>query len=589
MYKHITQHQPKFLPFGFKLLISYLILIILPVVILGYTANAILVESMLTQTRNNLQGTLSQMRDNVRYKLEDTERIADMLYYDETLALNLMRYEEGWISYETTSTILLPKFRQAVESTNQKLWLSVYLRDMTLPEIYYDSGEIDMLSVKQKYFDVYHIDRIQEESWYTDFPHEEYGKTQRWAQVDDDDKWGRISLLRRLVNTMDPLNLKEIGFMRGSVYISELFESLDYNKIGPGSVLQVVDQNGRKMFTSSEAVINGQSTDTYESRSGNLLIEEQIPELGWTMNAYVPQDLLDIGVQKVNRTTLLICLLFIALISAVAWYISRFISKRFAKVISVLTMFQQGDFHKRIHYKGNDEFSIIANALNKMGEQTEHLIEEVYETNLKKKQAELESLQAQINPHFLYNTLSSISRLAKFGRVEQQHQMIMNLAKFYRLTLNDGRTMISVYHELEQVKAYLDIQKVKYGDRLDVDFVVDLDILRNMTIKLIIQPFIENSLEHAWVGDRIYIRIVGERRGDHMIFQIIDDGVGMKPDRSSMLLQTQEGRQKGYGILNVHQRIQLSFGDEYGVSIFSKPGIGTHILITIPIQRKNDI
>lgn len=128
-------------------------------------------------------------------------------------------------------------------------------------------------------------------------------------------------------------------------------------------------------------------------------------------------------------------------------------------MISVLTMFQQGDFHKRIAYKGNDEFAIIADALNRMGEQTERLIEEVYETNLKKKQAELESLQAQINPHFLYNTLSSISRLAKFGRVEQQHQMIMNLAKFYRLTLNDGRTIISIHDELDQVKAYLDIQK----------------------------------------------------------------------------------------------------------------------------------
>lgn len=174
MYKYNT----KFLPFGWKLLISYLVLIILPVAILGFTANAILVESMLTQTRNNLQGTLSQMRDNVRYKLEDTERIADMLYYDETLALNLMRYEEGWISYETTSTILLPKFRQAVESTNQNLWLSVYLKDDNLPEIYYDSGDIDLLRVKQQYFDVYHISRIQNEDWYKNFPKEQYGKTQ---------------------------------------------------------------------------------------------------------------------------------------------------------------------------------------------------------------------------------------------------------------------------------------------------------------------------------------------------------------------------------------------------------------------------
>lgn len=585
MYKYNT----KFLPFGWKLLISYLVLIILPVAILGFTANAILVESMLTQTRNNLQGTLSQMRDNVRYKLEDTERIADMLYYDETLALNLMRYEEGWISYETTSTILLPKFRQAVESTNQNLWLSVYLKDDKLPEIYYDSGDIDLLRVKQQYFDVYHISRIQNEDWYKNFPKEQYGKTQSWSQVDDDSKFGRISLLRRLVNTMNPLDLKEIGFVRGSVYLSDLFASLDYNKIGSGSLLQVVDQGDIIMYSSGELQTEKHSRQPLESRSNHLLISEQLPELGWTINAYVPQDLLEIGVQKVNQMTLFISLLFVILISAVAGYISRFFSRRFAKVISVLTMFQQGDFHKRIAYKGNDEFAIIADALNRMGEQTERLIEEVYETNLKKKQAELESLQAQINPHFLYNTLSSISRLAKFGRVEQQHQMIMNLAKFYRLTLNDGRTIISIHDELDQVRAYLDIQKVKYGDRLDVDYSIDPEILKLNTIKLIFQPFIENALEHAWVGDRIYIRVIGELKDEHILFQIIDDGVGMKAAYAAELLQSRDERQKGYGILNVHRRIQLSFGDEYGVSIYSRPGLGTNISITIPIQAKNDI
>ncbi|WP_225229035.1 sensor histidine kinase [Paenibacillus gallinarum] len=477
MYKRMNQ-SAKFLPFGWKLFISYLVFIILPVVILGYTANSILVDSMRTQTITNLQGTLAQMRDNVSYKLRDTERISDMLYYDEALALSLRSSEEGWISYEKTSTTLLPKFRQAVESTNQKLWLSIYLRDPNLPEVYYDAGPVDLLKVKDKYFDVYHINRIQFEEWYRSFPPEKYGKTMKWSQVDDDEQFERISLLRRLVNTLDPLDLKEIGFIRGSIYLSELFESMDYNKIGPGSMIEVVDQNGQKMYATSDLNAEGHHAKRNESASSELIIHEEIPELDWTITAYVPQGILGKGVQKVTQITLLICFLFVVLISAVASYFSRYISKRFSKLISVLVMFQQGDYHKRIHYKGTDEFTLIADALNKMGEQTEHLIGEVYETNLKNKQAELESLQAQINPHFLYNTLSSISRLAKFGRVEQQHEMVMNLAKFYRLTLNDGKTIISIYKELEQVQAYLDIQKVKYGDRMEVDFNIDPDLLR---------------------------------------------------------------------------------------------------------------
>lgn len=588
MYKLMNQGA-KFLPFGWKLFISYLVLIILPVVILGYTANSILVDSMRTQTITNLRGTLAQMRDNVSYKLRDTERISDMLYYDETLALSLRRSEEGWISYEKTSTILLPKFRQAVESTNQKLWLSIYLRDPNLPEVYYDSGPVDLLKMKDKYFDVYHINRIQFEDWYRSFPPEKYGKTMKWSQVDDDEQFGRISLLRRLVNTIDPLDLKEIGFTRGSIYLSELFESMDYNKIGPGSMIEVVDQNGQKMYATSSLNAEGHPVKRNESASSELIIHEEIPELDWTITAYVPQGILGKGVQKVTQITLLICVLFIVLISAVASYFSRYISKRFSKLISVLIMFQQGDYHKRIHYKGTDEFTLIADALNKMGAQTEHLIEEVYETNLKKKQAELESLQAQINPHFLYNTLSSISRLAKFGRVEQQHEMVMNLAKFYRLTLNDGQTIISIYKELEQVQAYLDIQKVKYGDRMEVDFNIDPDILGYETIKLILQPFIENALEHAWCGDRIYIRVTGEQLEGKVVFQIIDDGVGMKPQHAESLLEKDRNKQKGYGICNVHERIQLSFGEEFGVTIYSQLGIGTSITIIIPVQKKSGL
>ena len=366
MYKRMNQ-SAKFLPFGWKLFISYLVFIILPVVILGYTANSILVDSMRTQTITNLQGTLAQMRDNVSYKLRDTERISDMLYYDEALALSLRSSEEGWISYETTSTTLLPKFRQAVESTNQKLWLSIYLRDPNLPEVYYDAGPVDLLKVKGKYFDVYHINRIQFEDWYRSFPPEKYGKTMKWSQVDDDEQFERISLLRRLVNTLDPLDLKEIGFIRGSIYLSELFESMDYNKIGPGSMIEVVDQNGQKMYASRDLNAEGHPVKRNESASSELIIHEEIPELDWTITAYVPQGILEKGVQRVTQITLFICILFIVLISAVASYFSRYISKRFSKLISVLVMFQQGDYHKRIHYKGTDEFTLIADALNKMG------------------------------------------------------------------------------------------------------------------------------------------------------------------------------------------------------------------------------
>lgn len=593
-----------FLPFGVKLFISYLVLIIVPIFIFGYIANTILVNSYREQMNTNLTGTLKQIRDNIAYKMEDTQRLSELLYFDESMPLELMRYEEGWVSYQTTKKLLIPKFRQVTDSSNLRIWMSIYLKNETLPEIYNaDPPGTDPLT-RGNHWDLYHLNRIENKPWYADFPSEEYGKTVVWRQVEDDDMFGRISLLRRLVDTRDPMKLETIGFIRISVYLSEIFRSVDAGKIGSGSMLSVSGEGGRRMFASGESglLLASEPGSKAEFDLGRYtMLEETLPELGWNLAAYVPNSVIEKDTRKVNLLTLIICLLSVGLISIVAYGVSRFFSRRVSKVVSVLQRFQQGDFHKRIHYRGNDEFTIIASSLNKLGEQTEHLIQEVYVTNLKKKEAELETLQAQINPHFLYNTLSSISRLAKFGQVDKQHQMVMNLAKFYRLSLNEGQTVISIYHEIEQAQAYIDIQQVKYGERMEVHFDIDPQIVRFMTVKLILQPFIENALQHAWRGDRIYIRVVGRMDAGtgSIVFQIIDDGSGITRERVEELSGSGSGpgagaagsgtsqQRKGYGIRNVNDRIKLYFGSDYGVSLYSRPGIGTCVTIRIPVQPRS--
>jgi two-component system sensor histidine kinase YesM len=221
-----------------------------------------------------------------------------------------------------------------------------------------------------------------------------------------------------------------------------------------------------------------------------------------------------------------------------------------------------------------------------MGQNTDQLIREVYITNIQKREAELTALQAQINPHFLYNTLSSISRLAQFGENDKLQEMVMALAKFYRLTLNEGRLAISIDNELQQAKAYIDIQKIKYKDRLDVSYRIDTDILHYDTIKLILQPFIENVIEHSWFGDnRIHLKLWAYRQDEDIIFKIIDDGIGMHP-KTIQDIFNKNGIQVGYGIRNVDERIKLQFGDSYGVTIASRQGIGTSVRIVIPAWVK---
>ncbi|TFE26990.1 sensor histidine kinase [Cohnella luojiensis] len=565
-------------------MLSYSVLIIIPVLLVGYIANSIFVSSIRVQTRSNIQGTLQLMMDNIAYKMEDTQRISDMIYYDDTLSRHLRHYEAGWVSYAATTKYLLPKFRTVLDATDRSLWLSFYLHNDTLPEIYSHYNQADPLMAKNQLFDLYHIKRIVDKDWYKEYPQETYGKTLQWKRIEDDEIYGRISLLRRAVD-INLVQIKEIGFARISVRLSDLFESVDFQKIGEGTTIFISDEHDRIVTSSGSPSL--QVGDLWkEANAGEqLVIRQALPGLGWDITALVPANLTERDTNKVRLLTLYICLGCFAVFSIAGIFISRFFSKRVKKIVTVLDSFQEGEFHKRILFKGNDEFTRISSALNEMGHNIGSLIREVYMTNLQKKEAELESLQAQINPHFLYNTLSSISRLAKFGEVDKLHQMVLDLAKFYRLSLNDGKNIISIYNELEQAKAYIDIQETKYGERMQVHYDIQTDIFAYDTLKLILQPFLENILEHAWCGDSINIRIIGSLEGQSVVFHIIDDGIGFHPETIKQILGSGDINRVGYGIRNVDKRIKLHYGKEYGVTIASKPGIGSTIRIVIPASR----
>ncbi|AJS61242.1 cache domain-containing sensor histidine kinase [Paenibacillus sp. IHBB 10380] len=585
MTAHKKEHH--YIPFGIKLMITYSLFIIIPVLLVGYAANMIFTNSIQEQTREINHGTLEQMKDNISYRIEDMSRISGMLYFDSNLAFYLRHLEEGWVSYEATTKQLLPKIQTTIESANNKMRLAVYLHNDTLPEIYHNYNNSDPLKAEGPLFDLYHIARIKDRPWYMNYPKEKYGQTMQWKQVEGDAKFEHISLLRRLVDTNSPLALKEIGFIRISLRITDLLGSVDFQKIGNGTKIFALDESRKIMFSSGDTDYNLGETLSEKEIANYWVIDEVIPQLNWHLVALVPNDIMEQATSKVRLWTIFICLACYIIFSIAGLFVSRFYSRRVSKIVRVLDAFQEGNFQKSIHFKGKDEFTRISVALNEMGQNIDELIQELYMTNLKKKEAELESLQAQINPHFLYNTLSSISRLAKFGEVDKLQRMVLDLAKFYRLSLNEGRTVIPIKNELEQINAYINIQKTKFGDSLQVMFDVESDIIRYQTVKLILQPFIENALEHAWYGDRINIRIIGRLEGELITFRIIDDGIGIHPEILRQLFDPAESLNVGFGIRNVDERIKLHFGPEYGVKIVSKRGMGTSVNITILAQKKD--
>lgn len=578
------RRRHKYVPIGYKLMLTYMFFIIIPVSLIGFVSHSMYNNSLREHIDTNIKGTLLQIRDNIDYKMNEVTRISTQLYSDFDFYRNLRSYEEGWENYDRMSKKVLPKLDVAIQSTGMKIGMSLFLKNESIPEIYSNSleGYLDNSS----FYHLYHMKRIEGKSWYYDFPTEKYAETMKWWQIESDVENNRISLLRRLIDTYEPLKPKEIGFLRINVGIPDLFDSVNYTKIGKGSNLIITNEFGRTMYQSGELPKN--YADETELHKDYLTIREtvMVANQAWQLTALVPTAILEKDAMKVRLFIILMCLICCVVFSFVGVFISRYFSIRINKFVYVLNAYREGDLHKRISYRGKDEFSQIATALNDMGENIDMLIKEVYLTQLQKKEAELEILQSQINPHFLYNTLSSIIQLAKFGQNEKLQKMVLELAKFYRLTLNEGRTMIPVPTEIEQANAYLEIQKIKYGDRLEVMFDFDTEIWPYETIKLILQPFIENVLKHAWCGDHIHLRIVGRKEDDNILFRIIDDGIGIRQERIDQIFDSKGHTNTGYGVRNVDQRIKLQYGPDYGVTIFSRVGIGTSVQILIPAKKR---
>ena len=568
-------HRLGYVPIGYKLLSAFTIFIILLVVVNGYVTNSMYDTSMRKQTRINLQGTLAQIKDNVAYKANDMTRISSLLYDDYNLVQSLRSYDTGKDNYNRMVKTIIPLLEAAAKSIGFRQQVAIYVRNSTVSEVYPNQP-----------YEIYHLKRILGEDWYEQYPKERYGVTMQWKQIENDEAAGKISLLRRIVDTTNPLQVEELGMMRFSVGLADLFGSVDSEKTGEGSGLLVQDSEGNTLYSSGRSGGGLESPDV--PGSSYLTIEDRMEPQGWTIVAHVPMTVIGQEAKKVQSFLIGACVLCFLLFMVAGGFISRYFSLRITKFVAVLNAFREGDLHKRMTYKGKDEFSQIATALNGMGEEIEALINKVYLTQLQKKEAELEMLQLQINPHFLYNTLHSINRLAKFGENERLQQTVLELAKFYRLTLNSGRILIPVSSEIEQSKAYLAIQQIKYGSRLEVDFDVDTGVWPYETVKLILQPFIENALKHAWAGDRIHLRITATLEEEEIVYRIIDDGMGMKKTKLRDLLDPPEdgASANGYGIRNVDQRIKLQYGPEYGVRIFSRPGIGTTVQLRIPARKR---
>ncbi|SFM24444.1 two-component system, sensor histidine kinase YesM [Gracilibacillus orientalis] len=290
-------------------------------------------------------------------------------------------------------------------------------------------------------------------------------------------------------------------------------------------------------------------------------------------------------------------LIFLTVISSIIFIIGlyMFISNKLILPIRILktkmTQAADGNLKAKVNPVGEDEIATLGHSFNQMISKIKSLLDLSIEEQKKLKAAEFRTMQAQINPHFLYNTLDTIVWLAETEEHESVIELTKALSQYSRISLNKGKDWITIADEMSHIDSYLYIQKTRYEDILDVAVDVDQELYRYHILKLLLQPIVENAIYHGIKNKRGmgFLRINGSLEGEDRIhFEVIDNGIGMGEARLQKLRnhlisgEVVPDSKNGFGLINVQQRIQLYYGKEYGLKINSWKGSGTRITITIP-------
>jgi two-component system, sensor histidine kinase YesM len=359
------------------------------------------------------------------------------------------------------------------------------------------------------------------------------------------------------------------------------------------TLTRYVDKMGQQIKQGSRVSANEKVL--YDIRGVSAVVETTTQEYLLFEVNQAEQEYLD---NKHRFTQLVIAYLIllpcvVAFSFGAAWVISASIYIPIKKLHDVTATITRTDLEALVTSQNVDEITELGMSFNIMIGRIRQLLDaKVKEQEILKK-AELKALQAQINPHFLYNTLDTIVWMAQANKIDQVIDIVQALSNFFRIALSKGQEWITIDQEIEHIRCYLTIQKLRYHDILDYKIEVDEDICSGTILKLTLQPLVENALYHGIKNKRSggTITVRARRAGaDQVMLEIVDNGVGFTPYKLSRIqasLADDSGEislsESGFGLENVHKRIQLYYGKQYGLSVQSKYQEGTRVTVTIPL------
>ena len=329
------------------------------------------------------------------------------------------------------------------------------------------------------------------------------------------------------------------------------------------------------------------STEEIFQGEKRLVTVKTVSYTGWKIVSVVPMSSFDMGMTGTKYFVIMLVTVSMLAVILLNQLVSASIAMPLKKLNNSVKEWETGNMNPSIYIGGSMEVEHLGCTLRSTVEQIRQLMQDIVVEQEEKRKSELDALQSQINPHFLYNTLDSIVWMIEGERYEDAVFMITQLASLFRISLSRGKTVISVEDELKHARNYMNIQKVRYKNIFEVRFDIDPEILQCCTVKLVVQPLLENAIYYGvecMDGDG-EIDVNGYRREDDIYIGVRDNGLGIPEDEVEQLLKENNRvhkRGSGVGLLNVHNRIRLRFGEEYGLEIESEPDEGTTVRIHLP-------
>ena len=325
-----------------------------------------------------------------------------------------------------------------------------------------------------------------------------------------------------------------------------------------------------------------------------LLLCQRVPANGWVVAGVVFKDFLRNDSREILSVFILTALAAFLLNIAISNYLANFELQPLERMRAYILRMEEGDFGKPLAPMRPDEIGHLTASVQEMSGKIGELMDTVKTEQERLRNAEFRMLQAQINPHFLYNSLDAINWLARRGDVQKMTEMITALTTFFRIGLSKGRDIIALREEVEHIRSYLVIQKIRYSDQFEYSIYTDPATENCFVPKLILQPLVENALYHGikLCPRKCMLVIQIFSREDHIELEVLDNGVGMDGETLEALREamahTGQNRTNSYGVINVNDRIQILAGSQYGLTFTSEKGVGTSVRIVLPNTLKGE-